>query len=160
MSGFVFWFKFCLPVVLPSAFEMIGFSSYEIFIRFLVAPSHPADIIVLRLTFCIAEYCNQEQTWLYITSIPLALTFVLCCLCLVKLALHLCKRMLPIAWLISNSCFSRLFLPGLTFKGIILLIHVEIKSCKTPWLMATLSEARDWTCNLIVTSQIYSSCAT
>ena len=32
---------------------------------------------------------REEQTWFHIESIPLALTFVLCCLCLVMLALHL-----------------------------------------------------------------------
>ena len=44
---------------------------------------------------------------LHIESVPLALTFVLCCMCLVMLALHLCKRMLPIAWNIQESSFSR-----------------------------------------------------
>ena len=36
--------------------------------------------------------------------------------------------MLPIAWNIHNSPFSRLGLPGLTFKGTTLFIHIDVKS--------------------------------
>ena len=43
------------------------------------------------------------------------------------LDLHLCKRILSIAWNRHSSPFSRLYLPGWTFKGVTLFIHMEIK---------------------------------
>lgn len=43
------------------------------------------------------------------------------------LALNLCKGMLPVAWNIHYSSFSSLCLPGLTFKGLTLSIHIEFK---------------------------------
>lgn len=65
-------------------------------------------------------FCNTEEwTLLHIGSILLALTLVLCCLCLTMLVLHLCKTMWPKAWNTQDSPFSRLCLSGLTFKGII-----------------------------------------
>ena len=39
--------------------------------------------------------------------------------------------MLPRAWNVLYSAFSRLCLPGLTFKGIRLFIYIEINSCRT-----------------------------
>ena len=39
-----------------------------------------------------ASYCNREQTWLHIGALALALTCVLCFLCLFLLALHLGKE--------------------------------------------------------------------
>ena len=56
---------------------------------------------------------RKEQTWLYFVSIPLPLISVLCCLCLV--------------WNTWFCPFSRLCLPGLTFKGIKLFIHIGEK---------------------------------
>lgn len=60
------------------------------------------------------KLCNkEEQTWLHTESIPLALTCVVCCLCLVMLTLHQgflkLKRMLPSAWNIQDSPFSGLW---------------------------------------------------
>lgn len=74
--------------------------------------------------------CNrEEQTWVYIESIPLTLTFVLCCLCLLTLAQSLCKRMLPMDWIINDSPFSRDCLPGLTFKGIMNSLRKQNNNC-------------------------------
>ena len=60
------------------------------------------------------QFCNgAKQTCLHTGSSPLVLALVLCCPCLVMLALHFCKGMLPTAWNTLHNPFSRLCLPGL-----------------------------------------------
>ena len=48
---------------------------------------------------------NLTPCWIYSLSSKL----LLCLLCLVTLALHLCKSMLPLAWNFHDSLFSRLW---------------------------------------------------
>lgn len=91
------------------------------------SPRNPVDSCCR--TFAIeTPFCNREkETWPHIVYS----TFMLCLLCLVMLDLHLCKRILPIAWNRHSSPFSRLYLPGWTFKGVTLFIHMEITGCGT-----------------------------
>ena len=65
------------------------------------------------------------------------LTFVPCCLGLLMRALHfrLPSQQKNVAYnlkyIVHKSPFSRLCLPGLTFKAISLFVHIEIKICRT-----------------------------
>ena len=79
--------------------------------------------------------CNREQTWIPVGPIPIAGS--------APLFSSISKRMLLITWNTHNSPFSRLCLPGLTFKAITLFIHIEIKSCRTEnnnFLVGSLQE--------------------
>ena len=62
------------------------------------------------------ERCNTEQIWLPAWSLWI---------------LPLCKTMLPLAWNMQGSTFSRLCLPGLLFQGLTVFIYIKIKSCTT-----------------------------
>lgn len=53
------------------------------------------------------------------------------CLCLVMMDLHLCKEILSLAWNTHSSPFSRLCLPGLTFRGKTTFHSYRDKSCRT-----------------------------
>ena len=57
-----------------------------------------------------------EQTWLPAGSLWI---------------LPLCKTMLPLAWNMQGSTFSRLCLPGLFFQGLTVFIYIKINSCTT-----------------------------
>ena len=82
--------------------------------------------------------CNtQEQTWLHIGSISLELTFVPCCLGLLRRALHFClpsqqkNVAYSLKYVVHKSPFSRFCLPGWTFKAISLFVRIDIKMCRT-----------------------------
>ena len=84
---------------------------------FLSAIASPFPLLSISL-LCVSpihalqesvSLCGKEQTWLHIGSIPLAPTFVLCCWCLVMMALHLCKTILPLVWNMQHSLFSGLW---------------------------------------------------
>ena len=84
---------------------------------FLSAIASPFPLLSISL-LCVSpihalqesiSLCGKEQTWLHIGSIPLAPTFVLCCRCLVMVALRVCKTILPLVWNIQHSLFSGLW---------------------------------------------------
>ena len=52
----------------------------------------PTAANIVGWTRTVGSRNREEQTWLPVRSIPLALTFVFCCLWLGLLALHFCKE--------------------------------------------------------------------
>ena len=102
-------------------------------------PLKPYPCLFPLTSFTNSRYVNiwkqnwytEEQTWFHIGSLLLALTLVLCCLCLVMLALHLCKRTLPVAWNIHDNPFQGSDFQAWPLKVKHLPTHRETKSCKT-----------------------------
>lgn len=91
------------------------------------------DQLTLLLSFLVAEN-KPDPYWIYSST----LNFVLDWLCLVMLTLHLCKGMY--LWLKINiiALSQKFCCPGLTFKGVVLFIHIEIKSCQTKRITCVL----------------------
>lgn len=92
------------------------------------------------MSFSKCDCSKEKHTWIHTGSIPLAQTFVLCCLFLVMLALQLCKLTVAYSLKYTRCPFSRLCLLGLTYKSVTLFFYIEIKNCKTGRIIFVLLE--------------------